>query len=228
MSKILTLAGIVLLGCALTLLVLQQKNNLFQDRSNRELITIPPAEPIITQVAATKECTIQVTTSGETIFLPTAFDPTIAKCEKYVVSTLSPSGMFVAFEDLSSTKIDALVSLYELTSNRVFTLDDFGTESVLDLKFLPNNRLLVLYSQGISGEQKLRLYDLPSLTPLLKDIPSDNDLSSEMLNPYVFERVLDDVNGIARNIRVTEDLIILVDETGDISQPVFSIELSEL
>lgn len=228
MSKILTLAGVVVLGCAFTMLVLQQKNNLFQDRSAQELIAIPPAEPVITQVTATRECTIQVTTSGENTFLPTAFDPAIAKCEKYVVSTLSPSGNFVAYEDLSSTKIDALVSLYELTSNRVFTLDDFGTESVLDMKFLPNNRLLVLYSQGISGEQKLRLYDLPGLTPLLKDIPLDNDLSSEMLNPFVFERVLDDTSGIARNIRLTETSVVLVDEADDIAKPVFSISLSEL
>ncbi len=228
MSKILKLFGVIFLGCALILLILQQKNGLFENRSTQELITIPPAEPIITQVSATKECTIQVITNSNTFFLPTAFDPTIAKCEKYVVSTLSPSGQFAAFEDLSSTKIDALVSLYELASNRVFTLDDFGTESVLDMKFLPNNRLLVLYSQGISGEQKLRLYDLPGLAPLLKDTPIDNDLSSEMLNPFVFERVLDDTSGIARNISLTETSVILVDEADDITKPIFSISLSEL
>lgn len=228
MSKILTLAGLVVLGCALALLVLQQKNNLFQDRSTRELITIPPAEPKITQVEVLKDCTVQLTINDNIKKLPTAFDPAIAKCEKYTVSTLSPSGMFVAFEDLSSSGIDAVVSLYEISNDRVFTLDDFGTESVLDMVFLPNNRLLVLYSQGISGKQSLRLYDIPNLEPLLADVPPEGDLSTEILNPFVFERDLDDVKGIAKAIRLTDSSVVLVDESDDITNPLFEIELSEL
>lgn len=227
MSRSFFLIGIFLLIGAGGLLFFQRDGNLESDQLNQTSNPIP-TEPKITQVAMLADCTVQLTINGNTKTLPTAFDPAIAKCEKYTVSSLSPSGNYVAFEDLSSSGIDAVVSLYEISNDRVYTLDDFGTESVLDMVFLPNNRLLVLYSQGISGKQNLRLYDVPNLEPLLVDVPPEGDLSTETLNPFVFERDLDDAKGIAKAIRLTDTSVVLVDEFDDITNPLFEISLSEL
>ncbi len=227
MSRSFFLIGIFLLIGAGGLLFLQQNKSLEENQLDQ--ITNPTSsEPKITQVTVLADCTVQLTISGNTKTLPTAFDPAIAKCEKYTVSSLSPSGTYAAFEDLSSSGVDAVVSLYEITNDRVFTLDDFGTESVLDMVFLPNNRLLVLYSQGISGTQSLRLYDIPNLEPLLADVAPEGDLSSETLNPFVFERDLNDAKGIAKAIRLTGTSVVLVDEFDDITNPLFEISLSEL
>lgn len=227
MSRSFFLIGIFLIVVAGGLLFLQQNDNPEGNQSD-QTTNLALSEPKITQVAMLADCTVQLTINGNTKTLPTAFDPAIAKCEKYTVSSLSPSGNYVAFEDLSSSGIDAVVSLYELSNDRVYTLDDFGTESVLDMVFLPSNRLLVLYSQGISGKQSLRLYDVPSLEPLLADVPPEGDLSTETLNPFVFERDLDDAKGIAKAIRLTDTSVVLVDEFDDITNPLFKISLSEL
>ena len=226
MSRKFLVIGVFLLVGSVALLLFQLATT---SQPNQDLTTeSPPAEPLITHAQVTDQCQVEVSIGLTTILLPTSFDPTVAKCDKYTVSKVSPSGTFVAFEDLSASGVDAVVSLYDLNNNRVFTLDDYGSESVLDMLFLPNNRLLVLYSQGISGKQNLRLYDTPALEPLLKDVPVDGDLSSETLNPFVFERNLEDAKGIAKSLRLTGDAVVLVDEQDDITNPIFSINLSEL
>ncbi len=226
MSRTLLIIGALFLVGSLGLLLFQQS---IKPQTNQDVIVDAPlGEPIITQSVVSSDCQVVITIGANTVTIPTSFDPTIAKCEQYTVSRVSPFGSSVAFEDLSTAGVDAVVSLYDLDTNRVYTLDDYGTESVLDMIFLPNNRLLVLYSQGISGKQTLRLYDVPGLKPLLQDVPAEGDLSSETLNPFVFERNLDDAKGIAKSIRLTGTSVVLVDDFDDVANPLFEISLSEL
>lgn len=223
MSRLLKIVGVVLFVVAIGVFVLQQEPSMTSD----QLIPAPEA-PKIAQAKFTKECTVELTIGAEKVSLPTSFDPEVAKCDQYSVVTTARSGKFVAFEDLSAAGVDSVVSLYDLNTRRLFTLDDYGDESVFDLAFLPNDRLLVLYGQGLSGTQRLRLYDLPSLEPLLKDVPADSDLDPETLNPFVFERTLADLPSTAKAIRITDTSVVLVDESDNVAEPLYQIPLAEL
>lgn len=227
MSRLFTIVGLLFIISAIGLFLFQSQ---MATSGKQPQLSLPLADQSegIQSAQVDAECNLQMVTAERLITIPTSFDPTIAKCDQYVVSALASTKTFVAFENLSNTGVDSVVDLYSLDANRVFTLDDYGTESVLDVTFLPNNRLLVLYSQGISGSQSLRLYDIPGLEPLLKDVPPEEDLNSETLNPFVFERNLDDATGLAKYLRLTGTAVVLVDENDDITQPVFQIPLEEL
>lgn len=221
-----TLAGISLIVIQSSFFAPQSVNE--EEYQTEVPIQNESAPTTITSSRVTQDCQVTLTIGILETSLPTSFDPEVAKCDQYVVSRVSPLGGLAVFEDLSSSGVDSIVSLYQLESNRVFTLDDFGNQSVLDLAFLPNGKLLVLYSQGLSGTQTLRLYDIPNLEPLLADVPLEDDLSSETLNPFVFERVVEKTETQAKIIRVLGESVVLVDEADDVTNPILEISLSEL
>lgn len=227
MPKILTIVGTVLILGAMAVLLLQNKPDT-GEVTNLEETTLTSPQKTITQAVFSDQCSIDLTVSGKLVSLPSSFDPAIAKCDLYSVVVVSATGQYAAYEDLSSTGVDAKVVLYSAQLNRSFTLDDYGEQSVIDLAFLPNNRLLVLYSQGLSGIQTLRLYDIPNLESEITQLPGEEDLPQEILGQFVFERLLNQASRSAQAIRITNDAVVLVDEKDDLTNPVYNIALEEL
>ncbi len=136
--------------------------------SRRPSLTFPQEQPstaeekIIASEATVDECRVKVTTTNKEFYLDTDIDPKV-RCYQYLLNEVSPSGKFVVFEDLSGG-VDSILRVYWLAGDDTIRLDFFGTSKIFDIRFLPDDKLVVLYGyKGVYNEQYLKIFDLSGL-----------------------------------------------------------------
>lgn len=133
---------------------------------------------LISAKVEAKDCSIQIETSEAPINVKTKFKPGISKCEEFSIVLPSPSGQIVAFEDLSEG-IDSWLKIYSAKHKSTIGVEVLGTSSILGMTFLPDDRLAVLHGYGLTGEQWLRVYDLPKL---IAEYPENAENNAETVN----------------------------------------------
>jgi hypothetical protein len=223
--------GVTLLLAALFLFVYQSADT-ESTVTNESTPTIEQLPPGILTNTVTADCDVVLTTASNEFVLPTQFDPSVAKCEEYVVSTTAPSGLYAAFEDLSPKGVDAQLNVFFLDIEKVGILDDYDTFSIFDLAFLADDRLVVLFSQGLNGKQFLRLYDTNAISQAKSELELDSSLVvhdlKEVANQYVLERELTELTESGQYLRVTDTQLQVLNQQRDAENPLVSLELSEL
>lgn len=209
----------------------------FQFAQTRDSQKHPPTPPdsissesgIITNIVS-PECDILLTTAKETFTLPTQFDPSFSKCDQYVLSVTAPSGQMVAFENLSPQGIDSQLNLFALELGKVAILDDFETFSIFDLKFLPHDQLAVLISQGLSGRQFIRLYDLPAILNASSNLKLEAEQENLDLRPlsqdFVREKLLTDLSAPAQHLVVDDNKLKALGGLDPDEAPLWEIDLA--
>lgn len=152
----------------------KQSTVLLQDlgrKQNRPTLSpvTPDGEKIIASEVTLEGCKIKVTTNKREIFLNTSFlesNPQ-TKCYQFVLNPISPSGKYVAFQDISGG-LDSQIRIYSLDHNKDISLDVLGSSTIKYVDFLPDDRLAVINGYfGYFGKewlgQWLRIYDTPNL-----------------------------------------------------------------
>lgn len=87
---------------------------------------------------------------------------------------ISDSGKYLVFEDLSGG-VDLWVRVFSVTTKTIDTLAVWGTSWLLDLEFLPNDKLAILSGYPeIPQEQWLSVINLPALYEKYPDTIDDN------------------------------------------------------
>ena len=124
------------------------------------------AKPRIVSAEITKDCKLLVTTSlGERKTAADIFDRgygDVVGCREGLVTRVSPSGRYVAFEDVSGG-VDSMTRIYSLEQDRTTTLSVTGTSVIADMEFLPDDRLALLNGYPGSDEYHLGVSDIPQL-----------------------------------------------------------------
>lgn len=86
-----------------------------------------------------------------------------AKCgmpSKYIVSD---SGKYLMFADVMGG-VDLWIRIFSTETGVINTFDVWGTSALLDMEFLPNDKVVTLNGyRGTLDEQYLSLYDIPAL-----------------------------------------------------------------
>ncbi|MBU0650130.1 hypothetical protein KJ605_01970 [Patescibacteria group bacterium] len=79
---------------------------------------------------------------------------------KNIKYSVSPSGRYVAFEDLSGG-LDSVIRVYSLDQNGITTLYVDGTSTIMDLVFMPGDVLVVMSGYpSVLNEQWLTAYEV--------------------------------------------------------------------
>jgi hypothetical protein len=136
------------------------------------LITVSPSpteqpitEKIISSEVTVSDCKIKINTTKGEILLTTEYSQFYPekKCYQFLLNKVSPSGKYVAFQDISGG-LDSALRIYSLEYNENIQLDVLGTSSIFDISFLPDDKLISLSGyKGIYNEQSLSVYDIPGL-----------------------------------------------------------------
>ena len=89
--------------------------------------------------------------------------PTSLQSSSSLFYQISPSGKFLYLQGISGG-IDTLLNIYSVKHNDTIQLDVLGTSEIFDIKYLPDDRLVVLYGyKGVYKEQYLKIYNLAGL-----------------------------------------------------------------
>ncbi len=174
----------------------------------------------------TYDCRIKVKTDKKEFFLPTNFDSEISRCYQFVLSVISPSGKFLAYEDISGG-VDSMVWIYSLEVNARLQLDVLGTSTIKDMLFDKNDRLIVL--NGYEKEMSFRVYDIPNL---FKGYPDNVDtrynifLGSDFIK-FTKTHILPTGYDFNR-LRVDDALLYIYVPPGVSEEPLQKLELKNL
>lgn len=110
--------------------------------------------------AVTYDCQVEVKTNKREFSLPTNLSSGSFKCHQFFLSAVSPTGKFLAHQDLSGG-VDSMVRIYSLKENDTLQLDVLGTSEIADMLFTKDDKLVVL--NGYEKEMSFRVYDIPGL-----------------------------------------------------------------
>jgi hypothetical protein len=85
------------------------------------------------------------------------------KCTPSLIDKISSTGKFLAYEDMSGG-VDSVMALFTIDYGKSVTLGVWGTSSIMDYIFLPDDRLVAINGYpDIFDEQWLTLFDLPKI-----------------------------------------------------------------
>lgn len=121
------------------------------------------------------------------------------KCLKDARHSVSESGNYAAFEDISGG-IDSAIRIYSIEQINITTLDVLGTSKIQDLVFLPGDLIAVLLSSpSISDKQWITLYNIPQIYAKYKEnLLNNTSLQAEkqflIKDEYVRNLDLPDLN----------------------------------
>ncbi|HAI62767.1 MAG: hypothetical protein UU64_C0003G0073 [candidate division WWE3 bacterium GW2011_GWF2_41_45] len=132
--------------------------------------------------ASFEDCKVSITDiSGERYFigkLSTKAD-SAKTCAKGSRFTISDSGKYLVFEDLSGG-VDLWIRIYSIDKNIINTLAVWGTNNLLDIEFLSNDKLMLFSGHSdIPDEQQLKLFDVPGIYANYSLISDTNRLRTD-------------------------------------------------
>ncbi len=170
----------------------------------------------------TQDCSIVIKTSQSNIRLITGFGQSKnSRCYQFAYIRTSPSGQFVAFQDLSGG-IDSKISLYSLERKSTFGLGVYGTSNVFGLEFLPNDKLAVLtgYKDTTTPEESLTIFDIPTIiSHISANFPNPENLyGSYNLEPFMTRPDLTGLDHVYEFLSITTDSLYLKDNQGVIGK----------
>src|SRR3989344_7658429 len=136
-------------------------------------------EEKIVSAEYTYDCKVEVVTNKASYFVDTAYLKSgtgLTNCSGYDYAVVSPSGKYVAYQDISGG-IDSMVKIYSVERKEAFQLYVYGTSTVYDMLFLPDDSLVVL--NGYPEETYANVYDIALL---FSDYPNDLDTQYKYFN----------------------------------------------
>lgn len=206
-----------------------ESGGLSQPESGRvqEAIKSPSVKIISSEVTSDETCRVKATTTGGDIYLKPSF-PKGTKCYQFLLNQVSNSGKYLAYEDLSGG-IDSMVKIYSADLNESFQLVVLGTSTILDMKFLPDDRLAVLSGYpGSYDEQFLNVYNIPVLfANLSKNIdPQYRYFINYDENGY--HQKLPEVGQDYKSLVIQDGYLRIFSSQGVNSKPLRELKLSEL
>jgi hypothetical protein len=218
----LLLSSLVLLALLPTLILRILETRLLPPKK----INLQTIQEKIISSEVTYDCQIKVKTDKKEFFLPTNLDVEKIKCYQFVLSTVSPSGNFLAYEDISGG-VDSMVWIYSLEEDARLQLDVLGTSAIKDILFDKDDRLIVL--NGYDEEMSFRVYDIPGL---FKGYPGNVDtrynifLDGDFMK-YTKTHILPKGYDFNR-LKVDEDLLYIYVPPGVSEEPLQKLELKGL
>ena len=123
----------------------------------------------------TENCQIRIKTTKKDYTIHTGYENTVAgRCYQYAQLRISPSGQYVAFQDISGG-IDSKVSLYVLSHDKAYGLGVYGTSNIFGIEFLPDDRLILSngYKDTQPPEQALIILDIPEIVKVLPNTDTE-------------------------------------------------------
>lgn len=146
--------------------LIPQNNKIPQESKTNDVIKSEITFEGLIKSARFEKCSIVLTSSNGKDYtigkiLGGGEDGTVCLAEpKYEISD---SGKFFVFEDLSGG-VDLWVRIFSVKTKTIDTLGVWGTSWLLDLEFLPNDKLAILSGYPeIPQEQWLSVINLPAL-----------------------------------------------------------------
>ena len=122
------------------------------------------SEEIIVSAYIDEDCKITITSSEKDYEVSTGLAGGMNfKCTPSAIGNISPSGKFLAYEDVDGG-IDSDMALFTLDYGKRVTLGVWGTSTIMDYIFLPDDKFVAINGYpDIFNEQWLSLFDLPSI-----------------------------------------------------------------
>ena len=183
-------------------------------------------EKIILSEVISSECKIKITTTKRMFFLNTDYLSYQMACPQSLLNQFSPSGKFVVFQDISGGA-DSALKVYPIKYNDLISLDNFGSSTIFDIIFLPNDMLAILNGyQGSFNEQYLRIYDLDGLFYTYPANLDENYRNFTNLNEYTKIINLPDVGKDYRFLSVTNKTLQIHGTAGTQSEVLFQYSLN--
>lgn len=117
------------------------------------------------------------------------------KCKPSTIGKISPSGKYLAYEDMSGG-IDSVLALFTVDYGRSVTLGVWGSSTIMDYTFLPDDKLIAINGYpDVFNEQWLSLFHLSKIFDNFSDnfneeyylMPSNPTYKSTIKLPNVGE-----------------------------------------
>jgi hypothetical protein len=156
-----------------------------------------------------ENCKITVTSSEKDYEVPTGLaDGINFKCKPSTIGKVSPLGKFLAYEDISGG-IDSVMALFTVDYGRSVILGVWGTSTILDYTFLPDDKLIAINGYpDIFNEQWLTLFDLPKIFSDFSNNFNDEYLYLMPSNPtYKSTIQLPNVGETHRKISFSDNMV---------------------
>ncbi len=163
-----------------------------------------------------KNCKITVTSSEKDYELVTGLAGGMNfKCKPLTIGETSPSGKYLAYEDVSGG-IDSVMALFSLDYGRSVTLGVWGTSTIMDYTFLPDDKLIAINGYpDIFDEQWLSVFELPKIFSDFSNNFNEEYYYFSPSNPtYKYTIQLPNVGETHRKISFSNDMVQTKSENG--------------
>jgi len=232
-SKLFSLLGViaVVLGLALVLNIVSVKEiqTLTGLKSaTSQTPTTPTPTPLAQILTASidQNCQFNVKTDQDLLTIPTNFDQKMAKCEDYVLFSLSPNGQYLVFEDLSAKGVDSLLKVFAYKKQKPILIQDLAKYSILDFAFFPSSdKLAVLISEGLKGKQLVYIYNLNYLYEKFgEEMDKNAELTKQALKTGAGELELATTTKRATKLKIVNQELQILEEKTETPIQTFALE----
>jgi hypothetical protein len=179
--------------------------------------TSTPSEKI-TSAYLSDDCKITVASSEKNYEVATGLAGGMSfKCIPSSIGKISPSGKFLAYEDVSGG-IDSVMALFTIEYGRNVTLGVWGTSTIMDYIFLPDDRFITINGYpDIFDEQWLSVFELPKIFSDFSNNFNEEYFYLSPSNPtYKYTIQLPNVGETHRKISFLNDMVQTKSENGNL------------